>query len=80
MTADWLRKFDEPHGTLSEMGMVVTSSTIAVGPIGQTLNADAAPTGEGGKALERAFPRFADDLTWWMEAARMQRQPKPPPY
>ncbi len=68
------------HGTLSEMGMVVVSSTIAVGPIAQTLTADSKPTGEGGKALERAFPRFADDLAWWMEAARAQRQRKPPPY
>jgi NAD(P)H-dependent FMN reductase len=68
------------HGTLSEMGMVVVSSTIAVGPIGQTLTADGAPTGEGGKALEGAFPRFADDLMWWVEAAKMQRQRKPPPY
>jgi len=68
------------HGTLSEMGMVVVSSTIAAGPIGQTLSADGKPTGEAGKALEHAFPRFADDLTWWMEAARAQRQRKPPPY
>jgi NAD(P)H-dependent FMN reductase len=68
------------HGTLSEMGMVVVSSTIAVGPIAQTLAADGKPTGEGGKALEHAFPRFADDLAWWMEAARAQRQRKPPPY
>jgi NAD(P)H-dependent FMN reductase len=68
------------HGTLCEMGMVVVSSTIAVGPIGQSLAADGAPTGEGGKALERAFPRFADDLMWWVEAARMQRQRKAPPY
>jgi NAD(P)H-dependent FMN reductase len=68
------------HGTLSEMGMVVISSTIAVGPIGQTLTADGEPVGEGGKALERAFPRFADDLMWWMEAAKMQRQRRPPPY
>jgi NAD(P)H-dependent FMN reductase len=68
------------HGTLSEMGMVVISSTIAVGPIGQTLSADGAPTGEAGKALEGAFPRLADDLTWWMEAAKLQRQRKPPPY
>ena len=58
------------HGTLSEMGMVVISSTIAVGPIGQTLSAEGEPTGEGGKALEGAFPRFADDLMWWVEAAR----------
>ena len=68
------------HGILSEMGMVVISSTIAVGAIGHTLDADAAPTGEGGKALEAAFPRFADDLVWWIEAAKLQRQRKAPPY
>jgi NAD(P)H-dependent FMN reductase len=68
------------HGTLSEMGMVVVSSTIAVGPIAQALAADGTPTGTSGEFLERAFPRFADDLMWWVEAARMQRQRKPPPY
>src|SRR6188508_1954264 len=61
------------HGTLSEMGMVVISSTIAVGPIALTLTEDGKPAGEGGKALSHAFPRFADDLVWWMEAARAQR-------
>jgi NAD(P)H-dependent FMN reductase len=68
------------HGTLSEMGMVVVSTTIAVGPIAQTLSPDAKPIGEGGKALERTFPRFADDLMWWVEAARAQRQRRAPPY
>jgi|GraSoiStandDraft_46_1057282.scaffolds.fasta_scaffold49688_1 NAD(P)H-dependent FMN reductase len=68
------------HGTLSEMGMVVVSSTIAVGPIAQALSAEGKPTGEGGKALERSFPRFADDLTWWMEAANAQRQRSKPPF
>jgi NAD(P)H-dependent FMN reductase len=68
------------HGTLSEMGMVVISSTIAVGPIAQTLSADGKPLGEGGRALERAFPRFADDLAWWIEAAKLQRARKAPPY
>jgi NAD(P)H-dependent FMN reductase len=68
------------HGTLSEMGMVVVSSTISAGPIGQTLSADGKPVGEGGKALAQAFPRFADDLIWWVEAARAQRARKPPPY
>ena len=68
------------HGTLCEMGMVVISSTIAVGPIAQSLSADGKPTGEGGKALEHAFPRFADDLAWWVEAARAQRERKKPPY
>jgi NAD(P)H-dependent FMN reductase len=68
------------HGTLSEMGMVVISSTIAAGPISQTLSADGKPIGEGGKALAQAFPRFADDLTWWIEAAKLQRARKAPPY
>ena len=68
------------HGTLSEMGMVVVSSTIAVGPIAQTLSAEGEPIGEGGKALEGAFPRFADDLSWWVEAAKAQRARKPPPF
>ncbi|KRQ97789.1 NADPH-dependent FMN reductase [Bradyrhizobium valentinum] len=68
------------HGTLSEMGMVVISSTIAVGPIGQALSADSQPTGEGGRALEQSFPRFADDLTWWVEAGKAQRNRKQPPY
>ena len=68
------------RGTLSEMGMVVVSSTISVGPIGQTLSAEGEPLGGGGEALERAFPRFADDLRWWVEAAKAQRQRKAPPY
>ncbi len=68
------------HGTLSEMGMVVISSTIAVGPIGQALSTEGEPTGESGAALTRAFPRFADDLAWWVEAAKAQRERKAPPY
>jgi NAD(P)H-dependent FMN reductase len=68
------------HGTLSEMGMVVISSALAVGPIGEALTADGKPTGAGGTALERAFPRFADDLFWWSEAAKAQRERKAPPY
>jgi NAD(P)H-dependent FMN reductase len=68
------------HGTLSEMGMVVVSSTIAAGPIAATLSADGEPIGEGGKALEHIFPRFADDLAWWMDAAKAQRQRRQPPY
>jgi NAD(P)H-dependent FMN reductase len=68
------------HGTLSEMGMVVISSTIAVGPISQALSADGKPSGEGGKALEHVFPRFAEDLAWWIEAAKLQRARKAPPY
>jgi NAD(P)H-dependent FMN reductase len=68
------------HGTLSEMGMVVTSSTISAGPVVQTLSEDGKPIGDGGKALANAFPRFADDFTWWVEAAKAQRARKKPPY
>jgi NAD(P)H-dependent FMN reductase len=68
------------HCTLSEMGMVVVSSTISAGPIGQSLSAEGKPTGEGGKALEHAFPRFAADLLWWVEAAKEQHARKKPPY
>jgi len=68
------------HGTLSEMGMVVVSSTLAVGAIGSALSAAGEATGESGKSLEAAFPRFADDLDWWIEAARNQRQHRAPPY
>src|SRR6267154_2373324 len=68
------------HGTLSEMGMVVISSTLTVGPIGQALTVEATPLGQAGQLLERSFPRFADDLTWWVDAAKAQRARKPPPY
>ena len=68
------------HGTLSEMGMVVISSTLAVGPIAHALSASGEPIGEAGQGLQKAFPRFADDLAWWTEAARNQRAHKAPPY
>ena len=68
------------HATLTEMGMVVISSTLNVGGIGQALNGTGEPTGDGGTALERAFTRFADDLGWWSEAAREQRARAKPPY
>jgi NAD(P)H-dependent FMN reductase len=68
------------HSMLSEMGMVVISSTLTVGPISATLDADGQPIGSAGEALGKAFPPFADDLAWWTEAARTQRTRKPPPY
>ena len=68
------------HATLSEMGMVVISSSLTVGPISQTLDAEGRPTGEPGKALGHAFGRFAEDLAWWTEAVKMQRARRDPPY
>ena len=68
------------HGTLSEMGLIVISSTLTVGPIAQTLNAEGQPLDDAGQLLDLSFSRFADDLAWWTEAAKMQRARKPPPY
>jgi NAD(P)H-dependent FMN reductase len=68
------------HGILSEMGMVVISSTLVVGQIAQALDEHAKPRGEAGKHLEGAFDQLADDLAWWTEAAKAQRAKRPPPY
>jgi hypothetical protein len=53
---------------------------LTVGPIAAALTADGRPIGEAGKLLDGAFPRFADDLAWWTEAAKAQRARKAPPY
>jgi NAD(P)H-dependent FMN reductase len=68
------------HGTLSEMGMVVISSTLTVGPIAHLLSVSGEPIGEAGRKLQAAFSRFADDLAWWTEAAKSLRARKAPPY
>jgi NAD(P)H-dependent FMN reductase len=68
------------HGILSEMGMVVISSTLSVGPVTETLNERSQPTGPAGKHLEGSFSTFAEDLAWWANAAKAQRAIKPPPY
>ena len=68
------------HPILSEMGMVVISSTVAIGPIAETLDAQGEPVGQTGAVVRRAFGRVADDLAWWTAAARRQRQEQAPPY
>ena len=68
------------HGTLSEMGMIVISSTLAVGPISEAIDAEGIPIGRDGALLQKLFPRFADDLAWWTEAAKNQRLLRRPPY
>jgi NAD(P)H-dependent FMN reductase len=66
--------------TLAEMGMVVVPGTLAVGPVASTLDAEGMPIGEGGEALDHNFRRFAEELTWWAEASRRQREACTPPY
>ncbi|HEX4198944.1 MAG TPA: NADPH-dependent FMN reductase [Caulobacteraceae bacterium] len=68
------------HPILSEMGMVVTSATLAVGPIAETFDAQGEPIGEAGRRTQKAFAKVADDLAWWTAAARGQRQRQAPPY
>jgi NAD(P)H-dependent FMN reductase len=68
------------HNTLNEMGMVVISSTLTVGPLAQTLDEAAQPLGDEGRRLDHAFTRFADDLAWWTEATIAQKAKRAPPY
>jgi hypothetical protein len=62
------------------MGMIVVSSTVAVGPIDETFDAQGEPIGEAGRLTQKAFGRVADDLAWWTSAARQQRLRRAPPY
>lgn len=68
------------HPVLSEMGMVVIPSMLAVGNITDSLTKDGEPSGQGGAALDRSFGRFADELGWWADAAAKQRDALAPPY
>lgn len=68
------------RGTLAVMGMVVTATGLSLARIGGAFDADGEPAGEDGGRLEKAFPRFADDLGWWIDAARAQRDKAPPPF
>ena len=60
--------------------MVVISSTVAVGPITETLDAGGAPIGKVRKLAQKLLRRMADDLAWRTSAARNPRLQKPPPY
>lgn len=62
------------HPTLTELGMVVIPNTITVATIGTALDADNQPIGEGGAALDRSFPLFAEELEWWAGAVKAARE------
>lgn len=59
--------------TLSSMGMAVIPERLSVGQIGQTLDEQGQPQGDGGAALDRGFSNFARSLIWWAEAAKAAR-------
>jgi NAD(P)H-dependent FMN reductase len=68
------------RGTLAVLGMVVTPTGLSLARIGGAFDADGKPAGEDGGRLEKAFPRFADDLTWWIDAASAQRAKQVTPF
>lgn len=68
------------HPILSEMGMVVISSTIVLGQVAAALDEDGVPQGDHGAILDQRFPRFAADLEWWAMAAVHQRAAQATPY
>ena len=67
------------HPTLTSLGMLVLPGTITVGGITGSLDEGGQPTGDGGAALDRSFPRFAETLEWWAQAAKDRRAHTPPP-
>lgn len=66
--------------TLGAMGMVVTSTPLSLARINTAFDGDGQPAGEDGERLARAFPRFADDLAWWTDAAKAWREQAAPPF
>ena len=58
------------HPTLTSLGITIVHSTVAVGGITSSLDESATPIGEGGGALERAFPGFMDELEWGAAAVK----------
>lgn len=66
--------------TIGAMGMVVTSTPLSLARIGGAFDAEGQPAGEDGTRLAHAFPRFADDLGWWIDAAKAQHERQGPPF
>ncbi|HZG33353.1 MAG TPA: NADPH-dependent FMN reductase, partial [Sphingopyxis sp.] len=62
------------------MGMVVTSTPLSLARIGGAFDEGGQPAGEDGGRIAKAFPRFADDLGWWIDAAGAQRARQAPPF
>jgi len=61
------------HPTLTSLGITIVHSTVAVGGITASLDETGTPIGDGGAALERSFPAFMDELTWWGETVKAAR-------
>lgn len=66
--------------SVAEMGMPSVSSVFPVGQVHKVLDEAGAPTDAAHDGFEDSFTRFADDLSWWAEAAKAQRAKKDPPF
>jgi len=68
------------RATLAEMGMPSVSSIFPVSQVHKALDERGEPTGHAPGGFEDNFNRFADDLAWWAQAAKAQREEQVPPY
>lgn len=62
------------HPTLTSLGITIVHSTVAVGGITSSLDEAGSPIGEGGAALDRAFPAFMQELEWWGEMVKAAKR------
>lgn len=59
--------------TLAALGMPTVGEILPLGQIQHALDEQGEPTGDAGARLEKNFPKFADELSWWAKAAKAQR-------
>ena len=68
------------RNTLSEMGMVVVSSSLAVPQIATAFDDAAELVADAGGSIGRSTNQMIGDLTWWTDAATAQRASVKTPY
>lgn len=57
---------------LGTLGMVISPTSLNLARIGQAFDDQGLPIGDDGARLTRAFPRFAEELHFWTDAAKAQ--------
>ena len=68
------------RNTLSEMGMVVVSSSLAVPQISTAFDENSELVVDPGGSIKRSATQMINDLGWWADAAAVQRALVKPPY
>jgi NAD(P)H-dependent FMN reductase len=67
-----LRSAQDWRIILGALGMVVTSNSLGLARINQAFDSQGTPIGEDGARLARGFAGFADELFFWVDAAKAQ--------